>query len=51
MRWELIEATGWTLEYVDSLPLAAYWEWVAVKGGRNQGQAWNQRRTKTHKGK
>jgi len=34
--WELVEATGWTLDYIDSLPFGKIHERIQVIDGRNK---------------
>lgn len=31
LRWRLAEATGWTLDYIDSLSMGALWEWLSIR--------------------
>jgi len=33
-RWELAEKFGWTLEYIDSLPVTELHEYIMVQMGR-----------------
>ncbi len=33
-RWRLVRETGWTLDYIDSLSLADFHEWLQVEDGR-----------------
>lgn len=35
-RWEIAEATGWPLEYIDGLSLGELWEYESVKDARNK---------------
>jgi hypothetical protein len=37
--WELVEDTGWTLEYIDSLPFGKIHERLQVIDGRNKANA------------
>ena len=40
--WRMAEVFGWTLEYIDSLPLAKLHEWAAInKGLVSSGKAGN----------
>ena len=32
--WHLVEQTGWTLDYIDSLPLERLHEWLSIQDGR-----------------
>jgi hypothetical protein len=32
--WTMAETFGWTLEYIDSLPLKRLHEWIAIQDGR-----------------
>ena len=34
LKWELIESTGWSLGYVDTLDRGIILEWLAVRRGR-----------------
>jgi len=34
--WNLVDETGWTLDYIDSLPLSRLHEWLQVKDGREK---------------
>ena len=38
IRWELAEKFGWTLDYIDSLPLADYHEYLMINMGRNKAR-------------
>jgi hypothetical protein len=42
--WELAERFGWTLEYIESLPLAKLHDWEQILDGRTKGKAERQRR-------
>jgi len=44
VRWTLAERTGWTLEYIDALPLDTVHEAMSVWSWINKGQADNARR-------
>ena len=33
-RWELVQETGWTLEQVDALSVADYWNWMQIRDGK-----------------
>jgi hypothetical protein len=35
--WDLVERTGWTLEYIEALPLARLHEYQQVIDGRAKG--------------
>jgi len=37
-RWELAEKFGWTLDYIDSLPLAEWHEYVMIMMGRQKAR-------------
>jgi hypothetical protein len=30
MRWEIAKATGWTLEYIDTLSFEDIWQYLSV---------------------
>jgi len=34
MKWNLAEKFGWTLEYIDSLPLSRLHEFMQIQDGR-----------------
>jgi hypothetical protein len=34
IRWQIAERFGWTLEYIDSLPLNDLHEWLQISGAR-----------------
>jgi hypothetical protein len=34
LKWELIRQTGWTLEYIERLPMARWQEWLQVEDGK-----------------
>ena len=33
IRWKLAEKFGWTLDYIDSLPLSEWHEYIQVQDG------------------
>ena len=34
LRWDMVEATGWTLEYIDSLPFSEVQNYLGIRDGR-----------------
>lgn len=38
MKWRLIKLTGWTVEYVDSLPIAKLYEFHQIEDGFNKAK-------------
>jgi hypothetical protein len=34
VMWRLVEETGWTLDYIDSLPLEKLHEWLSIQDGQ-----------------
>lgn len=32
--WQLVDETGWTLDYIESLPLAKLHEWIALQDAK-----------------
>jgi hypothetical protein len=34
LKWQVIESTGWTVDYFNSLPLGELWEYVNILDGR-----------------
>lgn len=46
MLWDLAEKFGWTLDYIESLPVEKMWEYTAVKDGIAKAQATLSRRKK-----
>lgn len=34
LRWNLAEKFGWTLDYIDALPLSTLHEWLQISGAR-----------------
>ena len=38
-RWEIVEQTGWTLEYVDALSVGDLFEYWQIIDGRNKAEA------------
>jgi hypothetical protein len=45
ITWQLVEQTGWTLEYIDSLPLARVHQWLSIQDGLSKARA-SQRKSK-----
>lgn len=37
-RWKLIKQTGWTVEYVDSLPIGKLYEFHQIEDGFNKAK-------------
>ena len=37
-RWELAERFGWTLDYIDSLPVAEWHNYMMIKMGRGKAR-------------
>jgi hypothetical protein len=38
IRWTLAERFGWTLEYIDSLPIPDLFEFFAIEEGREKAR-------------
>lgn len=36
VEWLLAERTGWTLDYIESLPLAVFHEWLQIMDARGK---------------
>jgi len=36
IRWQIAEATGWALEYIDALSFEDIWEFLNVRDGLNK---------------
>ena len=36
--WELVERYGWTLDYIDSLPMSRVHEYIQIKDARNKAR-------------
>jgi hypothetical protein len=34
LRWQMAEKFGWTLDYIDALPLSAIHEWIQINDAR-----------------
>jgi hypothetical protein len=34
--WDIVEATGWTMEYIYSLPLETIYQWMSIRDGRSK---------------
>jgi hypothetical protein len=34
LRWEMAERFGWTLDYIDSLPMAKQHEFLRIEDGK-----------------
>jgi hypothetical protein len=49
--WELAERFGWSLEYIEGLPMERLHEWFRILDGRNKGIAERHRREKFLRGK
>lgn len=45
-RWEIIGETGWTLDYVDALPVGDFVEWLQVRDGRAKARRFLARKDK-----
>ena len=37
-RWQLVQETGWTLEYIDALPATEVMEYMAIREGKAHAQ-------------
>ena len=44
LEWEIAQATGWTLEYIDALPVGRLREWQALKDARAKANDWHKTR-------
>jgi len=44
--WDLVERTGWTLEYIDSLPIQKLHDWLRIDDGK--GKAHQSMRKRKH---
>ena len=40
MVWQLAEKFGWTLEYVEGLPLAKLHEWMQIADAQAKARQW-----------
>lgn len=38
MKWRVVKMTGWTLDYIDSLPLGKLYECVQIEDGLTKAQ-------------
>jgi hypothetical protein len=38
--WEIVFKTGWTLEYIDSLPETKYREFWLIRDGKIKSKRW-----------
>lgn len=38
MRWKVVKITGWTLDYIDSLPLGKLYECIQIEDGLTKAQ-------------
>ena len=38
MRWTIAERFGWTLEYIDSLPISELFDWFQIEDGRDKAR-------------
>jgi hypothetical protein len=51
VEWTLAERMGWTLEYIDSLPLHRVHEWIQIEDGKAKARPKNQPRVRGRGGR
>jgi hypothetical protein len=50
VMWELAEATGWTLEYIDGLSLSRLHEWLSIRDGKHKAaESWRTRHARKNR--
>lgn len=48
-RWEIVNETGWTLDYVDALSVADMNEWLHIRDGKAKARGWMNKKNNVRK--
>jgi len=38
MKWKIIKLTGWTIDYIDALPIAKIYEFLQIEDGMTKAR-------------